>query len=73
VKRKVFEEAIVYLERADAIAAKNPDIVDTYAWVVYQSGGWEGACKIVRNGGDYYTGSPQLKQHCQSFSKIGHF
>ena len=54
-------EAVDILKRAHAIAPTDPGVIDSYAWVTYQSGDKEGARAIVRNGGLYYEGNPAFE------------
>ncbi len=61
-ERKSFKEALDILKRAHAIAPRDPGVIDSYAWVTYQSGDLEGARSIVRDGGRYYEGNPELEK-----------
>lgn len=55
-----YAEALDYLRRAYRLAPDDPLVIDGYAWVSYLSGDRPAARRIVRDGGDYYSGSPQL-------------
>jgi len=57
-----YSEALDDLRRAYRLAPDDPLVIDGYAWVSYLSGDRPAARRIVRDGGDYYSGSPQLER-----------
>ncbi len=61
-QRNSIGEALVMFKRAHAVAPNDPGVIDSYAWLTYQSGDLDGARSIVRNGGSYYEGNPELEK-----------
>jgi spermidine synthase len=55
--RGKYEEALRLLKRAYKVAPENPNVIDSYAWITYQSGNQEAAREIVQESGQYAEGS----------------
>jgi spermidine synthase len=55
-------ESISFLRKAYQLAPENPEVIDSYARVVYLAGDVSQARRIVLKGGRYYEGNPAFKE-----------
>ncbi len=54
------EEALAHLKKAHGLAPDDPNVLDSYAWVLFQSGDHASARSVIRAGGEYFRQSSAL-------------
>jgi len=64
--RRSFDEALDLLKRAHEVAPREPDVIDSYAWLSYLLADLETARLIVREGKLYYEGNPDFEKRRQT-------
>lgn len=60
--RRSFETALELLERAYSIAPRQPEVIDSYAWLSYLLQDLDTARRVVEQGGLYYEGNADFEQ-----------
>ena len=60
--RRSFETALELLERAYAVAPRQPEVIDSYAWLSYLMQDLATARRVVEQGGLYYEGHAYFEQ-----------
>ncbi|GAB5561439.1 MAG: hypothetical protein SynsKO_30860 [Synoicihabitans sp.] len=60
--QQAFPEALDLFKQAYLVAPRQPDIIDSYAWLSYLLEDWETARTVVQQGGDYYRANPEFEQ-----------
>ena len=60
--RRSFETALELLERAYAVAPRQPEVIDSYAWLSYLMQDLATARRVVEQGGLYYEGHADFEQ-----------
>lgn len=60
--RRSFAEALDLLRRAHALAPREPNVIDSYAWLSYLLGELDTARLVVKEAGSYYEGNPDFEK-----------